>query len=124
MEVPLNIQSTTSGLSCSFAGGCSYEISGSGIASSLLSGNSNNKIDFCGQDCIVDVANSSVSTTVCSVPALPSLYSEENYKIERAGPLANKGVWSGTTSEVQIAKLFDEDETTVLEDTTQSNCYF
>ena len=58
------------------------------------------------------------------MPALPSLYSVDNYKIEQAGPLANKGVWTGTTSEVQLAKLFDEDETTVLEDNTQANCYF
>lgn len=38
--------------------------------------------------------------------------------------MANKGVWSGTTSPTELAKLFDEDETTVLLDTTQTNCFF
>jgi len=123
LQVPLNIISSSSGISCSFAGGCPYQIEASGLASSLL-GSPDNKIDFCGQECPLDVANSSVLQARCTVPALPSLYSVDNYKIKKAGPLANKGVWSGTTSEVQLAKLFDEDETTVLEDNTQSNCFF
>ena len=123
LTVPLNVGSNSNNLSCSFAGGCPYEILASGLTSSLSS-SPNNKIDFCGQECLLDVANSSASSAVCTVPALPSIYSVDNFKLKRASPLANKGVWSGTTGQVQLAKLFDEDETTVIEDTTPSNCYF
>jgi hypothetical protein len=50
LENPLKITASTSGLSCSFAGGCNYEVSAKGL-STLLKNRANNQIQVCGKTC-------------------------------------------------------------------------
>ena len=78
LTVALAVSGSTSSLSCSFAGGCSFAVQADGLLASLgLEGNS---IDVCGNPCIV--SDSSTSTeVVCSLPALATTYSTDNYEI-------------------------------------------
>lgn len=57
----LTLADSTSGLSCSFSGGCTYAITATGLASSLLSEGTSNQIDVCGNHCIVDADLSDAS---------------------------------------------------------------
>lgn len=48
-----DLTDSTSGLSCSFQGGCSYSVTGTGLTSSLLNSEVNS-IDVCGNPCLID----------------------------------------------------------------------
>ena len=69
-------------ISCSFAGGCTLSITQSGLLSNLLLGDPyKNSIRVCGQVCKVNVNESTASQVRCNVPALPTLYSIDNYNL-------------------------------------------
>ena len=53
----LSVTDSTSGLSCSFQGGCSYTVTAAGLTASL-SGSSTNQIDVCGNPCVINAAES------------------------------------------------------------------
>ena len=53
----LSVTDSTSGLSCSFQGGCSYSVTAAGLTASLTN-SATNQIDVCGNPCVVDSANS------------------------------------------------------------------
>ena len=53
----LSVTDSTSGLSCSFQGGCSYTVTAAGLTASL-SGSSTNQIDVCGNPCVINAAAS------------------------------------------------------------------
>ena len=53
----MSISDSTSGLSCSFQGGCAYTVTATGLAS-LLYGTSENRIDVCGNTCTIDTSAS------------------------------------------------------------------
>ena len=48
-----DLSGSTADLSCSFQGGCSYTITGTGLTSSLLNSDVNS-IDVCGNPCVID----------------------------------------------------------------------
>jgi len=50
LENELKITGSTSGLTCSFAGGCNYEVNAKGL-STLLKDRANNQIQVCGRTC-------------------------------------------------------------------------
>ena len=75
----LELVSTSSDLSCSFAGGCTYAVESQGLYATLL--DSNNRIDICGNTCELQSSLSDSSYAVCSVPALETEWSADNYAI-------------------------------------------
>ena len=57
LENSFSVRESTSGLRCSFAGGCKYSIKAPGLTSSLQD-DSESRIDICGNTCVVDPADS------------------------------------------------------------------
>jgi hypothetical protein len=49
---PLSVTSSTASLSCSYAGGCNYEIVSDGLYALLT--DKENQVDVCGNRCVVD----------------------------------------------------------------------
>lgn len=106
------------GLECSFAGGCTYNIAGNGIAG-MLQSDENNSIMVCDNKCELDVAASSGSTAACVLPALASTYSALNFDMAAPGELEVR--WTGTGSNMDV--LRDGINVQDLDDSTGSGCY-
>jgi hypothetical protein len=68
-------------VSCSFAGGCSLSITQPGLLANLASDPAKNTIRVCGQRCELSPDESTSSQIKCKVPALPTTYSIDQYKI-------------------------------------------
>lgn len=58
LTVTLDVTDSTSGLSCSFQGGCSYTVTAAGLTASFLADSETNFLDVCGQNCVIDADNS------------------------------------------------------------------
>jgi hypothetical protein len=78
----LSISDYSSGITCSFAGGCSYEITADGLSNSIENLPEDNYITVCGIECEYDSDNSDDSTTYCTLPPLSTLYSDSSFTIE------------------------------------------
>ena len=74
----VSVTASSTGLECSFQGGCAYEITSNGLKATLK-GSSTDKIDVCGRDCVMDEAASSPSKVVCQLPLVPTTYAVTNY---------------------------------------------
>ena len=79
------IVSSTSGLECSFAGGCTYAIESDGLYATLQ--DSANKISICGSTCVVREDLSDPQFAVCELEKLVTNYAVDNYKIDEAKDL-------------------------------------
>jgi hypothetical protein len=66
----LEISSSSSGIQCSFAGGCKYEITASGLASSLKKDKATKFISICDNKCEYLDSESDSEKTVCILPKL------------------------------------------------------
>jgi hypothetical protein len=64
----VSITSSTSSLVCSFAGGCEYEVTSSGLATMLKYDSSTNYITICDEECIFNEDDSTALVTKCVVP--------------------------------------------------------
>jgi hypothetical protein len=120
-EVVTNIVSVSGSspsLSCSFAGGCLYEVSASGLASQLKHNPEENFVSVCGKKCEYDDAASSDSIAACRVPPVSTLYSDTTFGIQSSRALY--GFVTGSSG--QIDKAFDKDLSTINEDYA-ANCY-
>lgn len=71
------ITASTSGLECSFAGGCTYEVTSDGL-SSLLS-NDDNYISVCDERCEFIDSESTSSVAKCKLPMISTIYSNTNF---------------------------------------------
>ena len=118
----LSVTDSTSGLSCSFQGGCSYSVTANGLFSTLEA-NESSYIDVCGNQCVLDSAASSASEAVCTLPYVSTTYSAAEYDIVKTGVL-HEGIWTGTASDEELAKLIDNKNMIDMVDSTSSNCYF
>jgi hypothetical protein len=78
--------SSTSGLECSFAGGCTYTIESEGLYATLI--DSANDIKVCGSPCTVRTDLSDHTNAVCELDKLATTYSVDNYKINEAVDLS------------------------------------
>lgn len=114
----LGAVSGAASLECSFAGGCTYSISGTGLASALQSSDMN-KVTVCENECVLDLASSDSSQASCTLPALATSYSANEYDLIKASNLAVQ--WTGTGSNPQA--LNDDVNTKDLSDTTSSGCF-
>jgi hypothetical protein len=78
----LSITATTSGLSCSFAGGCTYAIESSGLTAALM--NSSNTVTICSNVCQLRLDLSDSNSAVCQIPSLATTHSVEEYRISKS----------------------------------------
>jgi|TARA_B110000285_G_scaffold124314_1_gene140308 hypothetical protein len=79
----LTVEASTLGLQCSFAGGCSYEVTAPSLTSMILADNELNQVTICGEECAIDEASSTATKTVCKLPGLSTIYSNENFAIAK-----------------------------------------
>ena len=114
----LTVTDSTSGLSCSFQGGCPYTIKAAGLTASLKNSKTS-RIDVCGNPCVVDAKASDASQTTCTLPYLATSYSAETFEIVTEG-LIHDGTWTGTASAAELAKLIDGKNMADLQDTNSS----
>ena len=117
----LSVSSSTSGLSCSFAGGCPYTVTAASLTATLV-GSTTDYIDVCGNKCAIDEANSDSSQLTCTLPYVSTTYSASNYDIVTKG-LLHDGTWTGTASDAELAKLIDNNNIVDMTDSTAADCY-
>lgn len=67
LQNTLSVTASTSGLSCSFQGGCSYTVTSDGLTSTLTDSETN-YIDVCGNNCVIDTDASDADQTTCTLP--------------------------------------------------------
>jgi hypothetical protein len=91
----LSVTGSTSGLECSFAGGCNYEVNAKGL-STLLKDAKNNYVSVCDQPCVYNDAASTSDKAVCVVPQISTTYSDSNFKIAKSQDNLNSGVFFGS----------------------------
>jgi len=112
---------STLDLTCSFQGGCSYMVEGTGLTSSLLNSDVNS-IDMCGNTCVVDEGASDPHQVTCILPHIVTAYSASAYDVVVPGPL-HSGTWTGTASDTELAKLIDGKNTVDMTD-SNTDCHF
>jgi hypothetical protein len=111
------LTTSSTGLSCSFQGGCLYSVSGTeGFTTLLKAAPADNYIKVCERKCTFD-ESSTAGETKCVLPSLPTTYSNTNFEIEPVSENLNSGIYFGADS----AKLaFDGSIYTVPSETSSS----
>jgi len=110
-----DVTATSSGLSCSFAGGCTYAIESAGLYATLQ--NSTNSVKVCGSTCTLREDLSSATDAVCELPKLATTYSVDNHKITESVVLYGTEFPSGSV-------LYDTDTIVPYESTETAECTF
>jgi len=82
LKKTLTVTSATSGLTCSFAGGCKLEVTADGLSTILRNDSVNNFISVCDETCTFIESESTATKSVCKLPKISTVYSNENFKIE------------------------------------------
>ena len=118
----LSVTDSTIGLKCSFQGGCPYTVTANGLFSTLQASETS-KIEVCGNECLLDETASSAEEAVCILPYVSTAYSAAEYDIVQVGVL-HDGVWTGTATDEELAKLIDNKNMIDMTDSTSSSCYF
>jgi hypothetical protein len=49
----------------------------------ILADNELNQVTICGEECAIDEASSTATKTVCKLPGLSTIYSNENFAIAK-----------------------------------------
>jgi len=62
----------------------------------ILADNQLNQVTICGEECVIDEASSSAIKTVCKLPALSTIYSNENFAIATETTDLDSGNYFGT----------------------------
>lgn len=117
---PLGTTFGQTGLSCSFAGGCLYNIQANGLASALA-GDANNSVTVCNRVCEIDIDASDASNAKCKLPSLMTTYSAKTFDMGTAANLV--GTWTGTGSSSELLKLNDGNNLNDYSDNAVP-CYF
>ena len=116
----LDVTASTSGLSCSFAGGCVFSISASGLASKIHNDSSTSNITVCEEECIYSPADSTAAEVKCKVPHIGTTYSNTQYEIEVASEDLKSGIFMGSVPNSRLA--FDNNNLNNPGDTS-ANCF-
>jgi hypothetical protein len=98
----MTIGSSTSGLECSFAGGCKYEVQAMGLSQSLKVKDTN-YLTVCGQRCQFLAADSTASSAWCSLPPVSTTYSNENFAIAEMSEDLKAPITFGTNGFAEAA---------------------
>lgn len=77
----MEITAATSDVSCSFNGGCPFEVSAKGLSTLLRGDPENNFITVCDRKCEFQDDASTDEKAQCLVPEVSTTYSDENFKI-------------------------------------------
>jgi hypothetical protein len=99
----LSVASSLSGLQCSFAGECSYEVTSTGLASIIKNNETLNYISICDEKCIFDESSSTSTVTKCKVPKVSTIYSNENFEIATSSENLKSGNYFGTATNYKVA---------------------
>jgi hypothetical protein len=78
----LGAASAPASFECSFAGGCQLEVTAEGLSSILSNDTVNNFITVCDEKCVFVDSASDSSKSVCKVPKMSTVYSNEQFNIE------------------------------------------
>lgn len=89
-----------------FAGGCSFEVTSTGLASILKKDPTNNFVSVCDEQCVFDEDTSSATVAKCKVPRLSTVYSNLNFKISTESENLKSGKYFGSAEDFSIA--FDD----------------
>lgn len=108
---------STSGLACSFAGGCTYTVTAQSLATMIRDDDSINHVTVCGQQCDLVEDDSSSSITTCTLPRLSTIYSNENFAIATESEDLDSGYYFGTSDDNTTA--FDGDLLQTPEDSNE-----
>jgi len=93
---PFSLTTSTAGLSCSFNGGCKMEMTGTeGVQTLFRAAPKDNYIKVCEQKCAFNDADSTPGKISCTLPAVPTTYSNQNYQIGKVEQELNSGVYFG-----------------------------
>lgn len=111
------IGTPASGVACSFAGGCSYQVSGGAGQAALLAGGIMT-IEVCGLPCEYDAANSDATSATCTMPPLATTYSASEYEIVQSAELDID--FTGTGDDMSV--LSDGVNTIDSSDSSSSDC--
>jgi hypothetical protein len=98
-DVTVDTPNSTSGVQCSFAGGCTFEVAASGLAASLKA-DDQNKITICGETCVFQEALSDDTKATCTLPPLKTTYSASNYGLMNSGVLTPSDFTASNTDPV------------------------
>ena len=79
----LDVTASMSGLQCSFAGECTYDVTANGLASIMRQNPDENYISVCSEKCVFDEDASTATVTKCKVPKISTIYSNENFEIAK-----------------------------------------
>ena len=99
----LSVASSLSGLQCSFAGECSYEVTSTGLASIIKNNETLNYISICNEKCVFDETSSTSTVTKCKVPKVSTIYSNENFEIATSSENLKSGNYFGTATNYNVA---------------------
>ena len=74
---PLTVTGETAGLTCSHAGGCTYEITAAGLTTTLKAGLA--EIEVCGKTCTLFEEASSAEVAACELPYIQTSASLDEF---------------------------------------------
>lgn len=103
LENTFSVTDSTSGLECSFAGGCTYEVTSNSLTAMILSDSDVNHVNICGEECVIQEDQSTSTTVKCSLPNLSTIYSNENFGIALESEDLDSGHYFGTAEDNSIA---------------------
>lgn len=125
-SAPHSIQQTlaitsSSSVTCSFQGGCEYEVVGNGLTAAIQGDSSSNKINVCERECVIDEAQSTSTSTICTLPSVPTSFSASEYDLATSGNLESVITWTSSTGD-ETAKVHDGNMKNDFTD-SGSSCY-
>jgi hypothetical protein len=103
----LAITSTSTDLTCSYAGGCLFKVASQGLATAMKSNPSMNYIDMCGNNCTYQDADSTSSEIQCKMPSLSTSKSIASFKIQESKVLDSKKYFA-KNKYAKVENLFDK----------------
>lgn len=99
----ISVTGSSSSLTCSFAGGCEYEVTSDSLAIMLINDSSINYITVCDEVCVFNETASSATSVKCNVPKVSTVYSNEQFSIATESEDLDSGVYIGTAYDVSLA---------------------
>jgi hypothetical protein len=78
----LTISAKSTGMTCSFNGGCPFSVTANGLASLLAANPEKNYIEVCNKKCPYSSADSTTSDAKCLLPPISTIYSDQNFAIQ------------------------------------------
>ena len=113
-----NIQPVSNSLpeyTCSFAGGCLYDVEMQGLSSLLRGDPSNNYISVCGRKCLYADDTSTTDRAHCHLPPLSTTFSNAAFAIQQPHLLKPSHISSSNSHAIE-SHLLDGDLMTAYED--------